>query len=93
MSKLSTKALAGMPPTLQQLDIPTIFERASESAWRRAAARRMARKYLVRCREGCGSFGINEVVVVAGVMEDSYITFRCPMCNELQSGHVLVIDK
>jgi hypothetical protein len=48
--------------------------------------------YTVRCKHGCGTFPLTDVLCGVINYESSSAKFRCPACNELQEGPVYVVD-
>lgn len=46
----------------------------------------------VDCRNGCGLFELKEVNVTDLKLSSGYATFRCPMCNELQTRTFILVD-
>ena len=47
--------------------------------------------YTVVCKFGCGNFYISDLDSLEPLGAES-IRFRCPNCNELQTGRVIILD-
>lgn len=48
--------------------------------------------FKVSCRGGCGTFSIDEVSVLRIDLTRGVAEFRCPVCNDMQTGSLLVLD-
>lgn len=46
----------------------------------------------VTCRRGCGTFSIADVSVLHLDLHQGTAEWRCPNCNDIQAGSLLVID-
>jgi hypothetical protein len=48
--------------------------------------------FQLQCRNGCGIFAVDEVSLVNVNQTEGCAEFRCPVCNELQTGSLMVLD-
>jgi hypothetical protein len=46
----------------------------------------------VKCSHGCGTFSLEEVTVLHADLINGTVEFRCPQCNEIQVGDLLILD-
>lgn len=46
----------------------------------------------VTCKSGCGTFPLEDVEVLALDLHQGSATFRCRLCNDIQSAELLVLD-
>lgn len=46
----------------------------------------------VTCRRGCGTFSIDDVSVLHLDVSRGTAEWRCPNCNDIQAGSLLIID-
>lgn len=47
--------------------------------------------YQVRCEYGCGFYYVPDLQHMVSLGE-GFIEFRCPNCNEIQRGYVIIAD-
>jgi len=46
----------------------------------------------VTCKSGCGTFPLEEAEVLGIDLHQSTATFRCRLCNDIQTAELLIID-
>jgi len=48
--------------------------------------------FIVKCKSGCGLFPLEEAEVLGLDLHQGTATFRCRICNDIQTAELLVID-